>query len=68
MPDGPTKQFYQFRNRGYIFRCYGMWGWLMADAVRYGCHFLLSGRGDFAGLARWATATATGVRGRFMQD
>ena len=68
VPEGPVKQFHQFRNRGYIFRRYGMWGWLVADAVRYSCHFLLSRRGDFAGLARWAAATATGVRGRFMQD
>ena len=68
VPAGAVKQFHQFRNRGYIFRRYGMWGWLAADMVRYGCYFLLSRRGDVAGLARWSAATASGVRGRFMRD
>lgn len=68
VPDGEFKQFHQFRNRGYIFRRYGMWGWLLADVARYGCHFLGSRHGDWRGYARWARATAAGVRGRFMRD
>ncbi len=68
VPQEAAKQFYQFRNRGYIFRRYGMWGWLAADLVRYGCYFLISRRADVAGLARWAAATGCGVRGRFMRD
>ena len=68
VPQEAAKQFYQFRNRGYIFRRYGMWGWLAADVVRYGCYFLISRRADLAGLARWAAATGCGIRGRFMRD
>ncbi len=68
VPQEATKQFYQFRNRAYIFRRYGMWGWLAADLVRYGCYFLISQRADVAGLARWIAATGCGIRGRFMRD
>lgn len=68
VPQEAGKQFYQFRNRGYIFRRYGMWGWLAADLVRYGYYFLVSRRADVGGLARWAAATGCGIRGRFMRD
>jgi len=68
VPQEANKQFYQFRNRGYIFRRYGMWGWLAADMVRYGYYFLVSRRADVGGLARWASATGCGIRGRFMRD
>jgi len=68
VPQEAAKQFYQFRNRGYIFSRYGMWGWLAADLVRYGCYFLISRRADVTGLARWAAATGCGIRGRFMRD
>ncbi len=68
VPQDAAKQFYQFRNRGYIFRRYGMWGWLAADAVRYGYYFIISRRADVAGLMRWTDATACGIRGRFMRD
>ena len=66
VPATAAKQYLQFRNRGYIFRRYGMWLWLLADVVRYGCHFL--GRGDPRGFATWAAAMLCGVRGRFMRD
>ncbi len=68
VPRETGKQFYQFRNRGYIFSRYGMWAWLAADLVRYGCYFMITRRADVAGLARWAAATTCGVRGRFMRD
>ncbi len=68
VPQEAAKQFYQFRNRGYIFRRYGMWGWLAADLVRYGCYFLISRHADVAGFIRWAAATGCGIRGRFMRD
>jgi len=67
MPDTAFKRGYQFRNRGYIFRAYGMWGWLAADAVRYGWFFLIGRRGDVRGLLGWAAATLQGVRGGFMR-
>ena len=68
VPGDEAKQFYQFRNRGYIFRPYGMWGWMSADLARYGWYFLVSRQGDMSGLARWISATWCGVRGRFMHD
>ncbi len=68
MPQDAAKQFYQFRNRGYIFRQYKMWGWLAADVVRYGYYLLISRRADVSGLARWAAATGCGLRGGFMRD
>ena len=67
MPGTEMKQQCQFRNRGYIFRAYGMWGWLAADVVRYGWYFLIGRRGDLRGLVRWAAATVRGVRGQFMR-
>ncbi len=66
MPGDPVKQFHQFRNRGYIFRQYGMWGWLAADFVRYAYLFLVSRCLDWHGWRRWFAATAEGVGGRFM--
>ena len=68
VPQEEGKQFYQFRNRGYIFRRYGMWAWLAADVVRYAYYFMITRRADVAGLARWAAATTSGVRGGFMRD
>lgn len=67
LPGTEMKQQCQFRNRGYIFRAYGMWGWLAADVVRYGWFFLVGRRGDVKGLLRWAAATVRGVHGRFMR-
>lgn len=64
LPTHPAKQVLQFRNRAWIFRSYGMWGWLCADAVRYGWFFL--SRRDPRGLSRWAVATWSGLAGHFM--
>lgn len=63
MPGTPMKRYYQFRNRGHIFRRYGMWGFLAADIVRYGCFFLVNRRGDMSGFRQWAAATWLGFRG-----
>ena len=62
VPDHPLKRFYQFRNRGWIFRRYGMWGWLAADHLRYAAWYLLEAR-DPAGYARWLRTTWAGVLG-----
>jgi rhamnopyranosyl-N-acetylglucosaminyl-diphospho-decaprenol beta-1,3/1,4-galactofuranosyltransferase len=67
LPLDLRKQFYQFRNRAWIFRRHGMWLWLAADLVRYGCFWLLTRR-DPAGLRRWAAASWEGLRGRFMRE
>ncbi len=67
VPVDEGKQFHQFRNRAWIFRHYGMWAWLAADVVRYGCLHLLVRR-DPRGFARWAGATLAGLRGGFMRE
>jgi len=67
VPRERGKQFYQFRNRGYIFSRYGMWAWLAADVVRYSYYFMVTRRADVAGLARWVAATTSGIRGGFMR-
>lgn len=64
VPLSAGKQYLQFRNRGFIFRRYGRWGFLAADIARYGSHYLLSRR-DPAAFARWLHATWRGVRGDF---
>ncbi len=63
VPADPVKQWCQFRNRGWIFSRYGMWGWLAADHVRYACYFLARTR-DPAGYVDWLRATWAGVLGR----
>lgn len=63
VPDDPVKKFHQFRNRGWIFARYGMWGWLAADHVRYACWYL-AGAHDPAGYALWLRLTWAGVLGR----
>ena len=63
VPADPLKRWCQFRNRGWIFSRYAMWGWLAADHVRYACHFLAGCR-DLAGYAGWLHATWSGVLGR----
>ena len=63
VPDDARKRFYQFRNRGWIFRSYGMWGWLAADHVRYAAWYLLQAR-DPAGYRSWLRLTWAGILGR----
>ncbi|HYC02349.1 MAG TPA: glycosyltransferase [Azospirillaceae bacterium] len=65
VPGSEMKRYYQFRNRGHIFRSYGMWSWLAADVVRYGTYYLINRRLDIGGFTRWATTTWKGVRGDF---
>ncbi len=62
VPDDETKRFYQFRNRGWIFARYGMWGWLAADHLRYACWYVSRTR-DPAGYLRWLRLTWSGVLG-----
>ena len=63
VPEDETKRFYQFRNRGWIFARYRMWGWLAADHLRYACWYLSSTR-DPVGYVRWLRLTWSGVLGR----
>ena len=62
VPSDPAKQHCQFRNRGWIFRRYGMWGWLAADHVRYACLYL-GERRDLRAYATWLSSTWAGVAG-----
>ena len=63
MPTDELKRRHQFRNRGWIFTRYGLWGWLAADHVRYAVWYLVHCR-DPAGFARWLALTWAGVFGR----
>jgi len=67
VPNTEAKRQYQFRNRGHIFRAYGLWTYLVADIVRYACHYLAHRRPDPTGFVRWLTATASGWRGAFLR-
>jgi rhamnopyranosyl-N-acetylglucosaminyl-diphospho-decaprenol beta-1,3/1,4-galactofuranosyltransferase len=68
VPRTKAKRHTQFRNRGCIFFSYGMWMFLLADVLRYGCHFLLRRNPDPRGFRDWLAATAEGWRGRFLQQ
>ena len=65
-PQDPVKQYFQVRNRAYIFLRYRMWLFLAADVVRYGAFFLITRQGDVAGFCRWFAASCAGWSGRFM--
>ena len=67
-PETELKRFFQFRNRGYIFRAYGMWAFLSADVLRYGWFYLISRRGDVSAFSRWLRTTAIGWRGSFLAE
>jgi rhamnopyranosyl-N-acetylglucosaminyl-diphospho-decaprenol beta-1,3/1,4-galactofuranosyltransferase len=64
VPADPAKQVHQFRNRAYLFRAYRRLPYLLLEPVRYGWYFLLTRRGDWAGLARWAAASWSGLSAR----
>lgn len=67
LPTDANKQFYQFRNRAWILRHYGLWSWLAADVLRY-LFFWLGTRKDLRGLSRWIAASWHGLRGDFMRE
>lgn len=68
VPTTKDKRQCQFRNRGHIFRAYGMWAYLLADIVRYASLYLLCPRPDPRGFGQWLAATATGWRGTFLRE
>ncbi|WP_375458316.1 glycosyltransferase [uncultured Enterovirga sp.] len=65
LPKGDLKQFYFFRNRGYIVREHRLVLQFCSDLVRYPAYFLLKKRGDWRGLLRWIRLTVRGFRGDF---
>jgi rhamnopyranosyl-N-acetylglucosaminyl-diphospho-decaprenol beta-1,3/1,4-galactofuranosyltransferase len=64
VPETPIKQFYLFRNRGYIFPRRRMLGYFLGDFLRYGWFFLIHKHGDIKGFAYWARSTLAGASGR----
>ncbi len=65
VPPDPGKQFYFFRNRGYLLRRHRLVMQALHDVVRYSLYFLWVRRGDFRGLARWGRTVALGMREDF---
>ena len=64
VPETPIKQFYLFRNRGYIFLRRRMLGYFLGDFLRYGWFFLIHRKGDLQGFSHWARSTLAGASGR----
>ena len=64
-PEGELKQFYFFRNRGYLVREHRLLLQLCSDLVRYPVFYLLNRRGDWRGLLRWGRLTWRGISGDF---
>lgn len=65
VPPDPGKQFYFFRNRGYLLQRHRLVMQALHDVVRYSLYFLWVRRGDFRGLARWYRIVALGMREDF---
>jgi len=61
VPTGDLKQFYFYRNRGYLVRRHRLVRQGLSDLIRYPLYFLVKRRGDWAGLARWAALTWRGA-------
>jgi rhamnopyranosyl-N-acetylglucosaminyl-diphospho-decaprenol beta-1,3/1,4-galactofuranosyltransferase len=62
------KNFYNFRNRMYIFRKHSrLWPvWALLEAIRHALFFLLLRRWDWPGFVFWANAAYLGLRGRLI--
>jgi rhamnopyranosyl-N-acetylglucosaminyl-diphospho-decaprenol beta-1,3/1,4-galactofuranosyltransferase len=64
-PDNAAKRFYTYRNRGYLMAQPGMRRLLIQEWLRFGWFFLVSRRGDMAGLAEWVRLRRLGRREQF---
>ncbi len=64
IPETSWKRRCQFRNRSFNHARHRLWCILIVDAVRYPYFFLISRRGDVAGLKEWLSCTMAGLRGR----
>jgi rhamnopyranosyl-N-acetylglucosaminyl-diphospho-decaprenol beta-1,3/1,4-galactofuranosyltransferase len=65
VPPEPAKQFYFFRNRGYLLRRHRLYAQALHDLLRYGWYFLILRRGDRHGLHRWLRLMALGMHEDF---
>jgi rhamnopyranosyl-N-acetylglucosaminyl-diphospho-decaprenol beta-1,3/1,4-galactofuranosyltransferase len=63
-PEDPTKRYYTYRNRGYLFGQPGMRLIGALELFRFGWYFLVSKR-DPAGFAEWLRLVRQGRRERF---
>jgi rhamnopyranosyl-N-acetylglucosaminyl-diphospho-decaprenol beta-1,3/1,4-galactofuranosyltransferase len=64
VPPDPRRQFYFFRNRGYLVRRHKLLAQALHDVLRYALYFLVIRRGDWSGLHRWYRLSLAG----FMED
>lgn len=64
----PLKDFYNYRNRMYIFRTYRRaWPlWALLDLFRHAWFFLLVRRGDLRGFRLWGKAAFLGLRRKLL--
>lgn len=62
VPEGAFKQYYYYRNRGYLIRRYFRARSLVADVGGYAGYFLQ--RRDLAGFLGWAKSFSKGLRGK----
>jgi len=65
VPNSDIKKYCFFRNRGYIFRRYGLFRLFMYDMFRYPYYFIVKNRGDWKGLKLFYSAMWDGLRSRF---
>ncbi|MCS6869296.1 glycosyltransferase family 2 protein [Thermus sp.] len=64
----PRKDYYNYRNRMYVFRTYRRaWPlWALLDLFRHAWFFLLVRRGDLRGFRLWARAAFLGLQGKLL--
>jgi rhamnopyranosyl-N-acetylglucosaminyl-diphospho-decaprenol beta-1,3/1,4-galactofuranosyltransferase len=65
VPQGAFKQYYFFRNRGYLLRRHKLVLHALSDIVRYPWYFLAHSRGDWRGLGWWLGLMRQGWREDF---
>jgi rhamnopyranosyl-N-acetylglucosaminyl-diphospho-decaprenol beta-1,3/1,4-galactofuranosyltransferase len=64
-PDDAVKRFYTYRNRGYLMAQAGMRRLGVQEWLRFGWFFLVSRRGDVAGLREWIRLRRLGRAEKF---
>ncbi|MFC7555242.1 glycosyltransferase [Pseudoroseomonas wenyumeiae] len=65
VPQGALKQYYFFRNRGYLLRRHKLFSHGLSDILRYPWYFLVHKRGDWRGMGRWLSLMHQGWREDF---
>jgi rhamnopyranosyl-N-acetylglucosaminyl-diphospho-decaprenol beta-1,3/1,4-galactofuranosyltransferase len=65
VPQGAFKQYYFFRNRGYLLRRHKLFRQALSDMLRYPWYFLAYRRGDWRGLGQWLSLMRQGWREEF---